>query len=180
MKRRMKSILLLTLVSILGLTLVACGGDKPEEPEIVAQEEQEDEDEHTHDAPFEWRGTYEFEEGEYKIKFNKNDGDAHMAMGFLKTDAQIDDFEHHAAHMMDEDSVMEDVEKDGIFEAKHEYAYELELNNETAEFTFTIAEGEYYVFTEHFPEEFDLEIVDADGNVLEATDTKEYDEDYEI
>lgn len=181
MKKTLRGILLLVLVLALGVSMVACGDkekaeDPVEEPEVVAEEAGEEE--HTHDAPYEWRGTYAFEEGEYTIKFNKNDGDAHMAVGFLKTDAPIDDFEHHAAHMMGEDAGLEHVEKDGTFEAKHEYAYELELNKETAEFKFTIAEGEYFLFTEHLPEEFDLEIIDAEGNVLEATDAQEYDEDF--
>ena len=161
MKKMIRKFLLLSLLVSLSVGITGCSQDKAEE------------DDHHHDIPFEWSGLYEFEDGEYIIRFNENEGDESMLISFIRKDLNISDLEHHAIHVMEASAV--EVEKDGEFIAESEYTYKLELNNDTAEFRFTLEEaGEYYLFMEHMPEEFDLEILDANGNVLVASEQTEY------
>lgn len=192
MNKFVKKLVLLGLIASIGATMVACGSDDKEvakdEPAVVEEvekeevEETESEEGHTHEAPFEWSGKMSFNEGEeYTLKFNSNDEKEEViTIGFLRTDANIDDIEHHAAHMMDHEVEKEHFHIGEDFHAEHEYAYELALEGGTGEIKFNTHEGEYYVFLEHMPEEFNLEILDAEGNQVEISEEKVYEEGTEI
>ena len=119
MKKMIRKFLLLSLLVSLSVGITGCSQDKAEE------------DDHHHDIPFEWSGLYEFEDGEYIIRFNENEGDESMLISFIRKDLNISDLEHHAIHVMEASAV--EVEKDGEFIAESEYTYKLELNNDTAE-----------------------------------------------
>lgn len=184
MNKLTKKLILLGVAASLGTTMVACG-DKAEEKEDVVLEEVEEQaegtEEHTHTVPFEWMAKMKFDKGgKYTIKVNKNEGDQTANIGFLRADADIDEPDHHGAHMMDHESKKEHVHFGETLKAKHEYAYEIDMGGEAGELTLEIEEGEYYVFFEHLPEEFDLEIIDADGNVIEATDVETFEEGDEV
>lgn len=176
MKRFLRSLLLMGLVLSLGLTMLACSPQKTDVE--TAQDHDEEEDHHHHDIPYEWSGIFEFEEGNYTMKFNKNEGDESILVAFISTAGSITDMEHHAAHVMEAEAI--DVEKDGDFIAENEYTYKLDLNEDRTEFKFEVeTPGEYYVFTEHLPEEFDMEILNEEGEVLEADNPTEYEGDHD-
>lgn len=161
MKKMIQKFMLVGLVIALSAGIIGCSQGGAEE------------DDHHHDIPFEWSGLYEFEDGQYTISFNENEGDESMLISFIKADSSISDLEHHAIHVME--AIAIEVEKDGEFVAQSEYTYKLGLKNDTAEFSFTLEEaGSYYLFMEHMPEEFDLEIVDASGQILIASEQVEY------
>ncbi|MGN9164316.1 hypothetical protein ACTNDY_03375 [Tissierellaceae bacterium HCP3S3_D8] len=188
MEKNLRNLLLMCLVLTLALTVVGCSKGEEKKPEnetdVVAQDgenveggqEEQDHDEeedHHHDIPYEWSGIFEFAEGTHTIKFNKNEGDESILVAFISADGSIKDMEHHAAHVMDAEAV--DVEKDGSFEAENEYTYKLDLKSESAEFKFDVKEpGKYYVFTEHLPQEFDMEILNPEGQALEVENPTEY------
>lgn len=174
MKRFLRSLLLMAMVLSLGLTMIACSAEK----DVVGATNDGGEEDHHHDIPYEWSGIFQFAEGDHTVKFNKNDGDESILLAFISTAGTIADMEHHAAHVMESEAV--DVEKDGSFTAENEYTYKLDLENETAEFKFTVkTPGEYYLFTEHLPAEFDMEILSPEGEILEADSPTEYDGDHE-
>jgi len=191
MKKLLRNILLLGLILALGLTVVGCskdegkeekkvGVEQAEEPEqsTESEEAEENEEDHHHDIAYEWSGIYEFKEGDHTVKFNKNEGDESILVAFISADGNIKDIEHHAAHVMEAEA--KDVEKDGDFVAENEYTYKLALNKEAAEFKFKVEKpGKYYVFTEHMPEEFDMEILNADGEALKADKPTVYEGDHD-
>ena len=171
MKKFLCNLLLMCLILALGLTAVACTADDGEEAANGSED-------HHHDINYEWSGIFELAEGTYTIKFNKNEGDESILVAFISSEGGITDIEHHAAHVMEAEAI--DVDKGASFTAENEYTYNLDLNNETAEFEFEMeAPGKYYVFTEHLPEEFDMEILNSDGEVLEAAEPTEYEGDHD-
>ena len=168
MKKNLRGLLLMCLILAMGLTVVACTTDDGDD---------HDEDHH-HDLNYEWSGIFELGEGTHTIKFNKNEGDESILVAFISSEGSITDIEHHAAHVMEAEAI--DVAKETSFTAENEYTYDLELNSETAEFEFEMeAPGKYYVFTQHLPEEFDMEILNSDGEVLTADEPTEYEGDHD-
>lgn len=190
MKKVLRNVLLLGLILALGLTVVGCNKNEEKEESKVEEtaakenvekeneEKENTEEDHHHDIPYEWSGIYEFAEGDHTIKFNKNEGDESILVAFISTDGNIKDMEHHAAHVMEAEA--KDVEKDGNFVAENEYTYKLALNKEGAEFKFKVEKpGKYYVFTEHMPEEFDMEIFNADGEAIKVDNPTVYESDHD-
>ncbi len=176
-----KKLLLLGVAASLGTTMVACSQEGAKAPETTKKVEQEAETEHSHALSFEWRGKMAFEEGEYTLKFNKNDGENMVNIGFLKEDGRdIHDVEHDAIHMMEHDSKKDHLHLGEKFHAEHFNAYEIELNGKTGVVQFDIHEGEYQVFFQHMPEEFDLEILDAKGEKVEVIEEEVYEEGTEL
>lgn len=181
MKKFLRSLMLMCLILSLGLTAVACttdnGGDAANGSEDYDHDHDDDEDHH-HEINYEWSGIFELEEGTHTIKFNKNEGDESILVAFISSEGSITDIEHHASHVMEAEAI--DVAKDASFTAENEYAYDLELNNQTAEFEFEMElPGRYYVFTQHLPEEFDMEILNPEGEVLTADEPTEYEGDHD-
>lgn len=179
MKRSLRTLLILCLVLALSVVLVGCSNDAQKAANDAEGEEHHDdhdhEEHHHHDICYEWSGIFEFEEGKYTMKFNKNDGDDSILVAFISADSGIKDIEHHAIHVMEAEA--KEVEKDGSFVAENEYTYKLELNGEPAEFEFELEKpGRYYVFTEHMPEEFDMQILNADGEEIKAENPKVYED----
>lgn len=181
MKKSLRTLLILCLVLTLSLVLVGCTNDAEKAgSDVEAGEEHDhdhdhDDDHHHHDICYEWSGIFEFEEGKYTMKFNKNDGDESILVAFISADSGIKDIEHHAIHVMEAEA--KEVKKDASFVAENEYTYNLELNKEAAEFEFELEKpGKYYIFTEHMPEEFDMQILNADGEELKAEDPKVYED----
>ncbi|WP_041720268.1 hypothetical protein [Alkaliphilus metalliredigens] len=164
-----KKLSILFGVALLMLVLVACGSN---EEEVNTAEDD------GHEIPYEWSGVYTFEEDTYTLKFNKNEGDESCMIAFISKESGITDIEHHAIHIMEAD--MEDIAADSHFVAKDEYGYNLILNPDTSNFTIDMEKsGEYFLFVEHFPEEFDLQVLDSSGNELMAKDMVEYEGDHQ-
>lgn len=179
MKKFLRVLLLMFLVLALGITAIACTTDDEGDHDHDHEEhDHDDEHGHHHDINYEWSGIYELGEGTHRIKLNKNEGDESILVAFISSEGSISDIEHHAAHVMEAEAI--DVAKDASFTAENEYTYNLDLNNETAEFEFEMeSPGNYYVFTQHLPEEFDMEILNPDGEVLEADEQTEYEGDHD-
>ncbi|QOY35044.1 hypothetical protein AWH56_020385 [Anaerobacillus isosaccharinicus] len=95
-----------------------------------------------------------------------------MLMAFILENKNITDLEHHAAHLFEAEA--EEVKQNQQFQAKHEFVYNLILNQESTKFTFSIEEsGSYRIFTEHHPEEFQMKITKSTG-VVNPEDPIEY------
>ncbi len=176
MNKFTKKLVLMGVVASMGVTMVACGEKAPAKDPAVVEESGEA---HTHAVPFEWMAKMNFDkEGTYTIKINKNEGEALANIGFLKADT--DEPEHSGAHMMDHESKKDHIHLGETLKAEHEYAYEIEMDGNTGEVKLEIAPNEYFVFFQHLPEEFDLEIIDPDGNKLEAKDIQTFQDGDEV
>ncbi len=128
------------------------------------------------DYPFEWSGEYTLEEGTYTFEFQESH-DPSCAVAFLLNEGSMDEILHHAHHVMEAD--METVEPMGSFTATADFAYDLTLDPDGTTFSFEVQEtGEYVVFLEHFPHEFDLKILDSQGDELQARNPVEHVDDH--
>lgn len=188
MNKITKKLILLGVVASLGTAMVACGEKEEapkDEPAVEAEAEDTEEAdagaEHSHTLAFEWRGKVAFEDGKYTLKFNKNDGEETINIGFLNDDGRdVHDMEHDGVHMMDKDSKKEHHHLGDTFHAEHFNAYEIDLEGKTGEVTIDVHKGEYQIFLQHMPEEFDFEILDAEGNKVEILDSEVYEEGTEL
>lgn len=157
------------LVMILAgcLLLVGCGG---------ADQSGGHAHDHEHgDLPYEWSGEYSLAAGSYTLEFQES-GDPSCDIAFIMNDGDMDDLAHHAHHVMEAE--METVPAGGHFTAQADYAYTLTLNPDQTTITFDLEEaGDYVIFLEHFPHEFNLKLLDENGNELTATNPQEYEDD---
>ncbi|MGI6679862.1 MAG: hypothetical protein ACOX2Q_12705 [Dehalobacterium sp.] len=170
--KRTKALLILACILMLTLTmaLAGCGGEEPDDvtggdnneagqTNGDANGEGNPEAEHAHGA-YEWIGEYELKAGTYLFHFGAS-ADATMDVGFIKMGDNITDIEHHAAHLMETDK--EEIKQDSEFEAKPDYAYTFEMNEDHGHINFTIKEdGTYAIVTEHMPHESNMQIFDKD------------------
>lgn len=178
MRKGFSRLLLVCLILALGLSVVGCSPKKNDVNVGLEQDDIQGEGIDHHDIPYEWSGIFEFGEGVHTIKFKKNEGDESILVAFISTESNISDMEHHAAHVMEAEAI--DVEKDGKFIAENEYTYNLDLKKELAEFQFEIeSPGRYYVFTEHLPSEFQMEVLNPEGEVLKIDSPTEYEGDHD-
>ncbi len=162
----MKKYFLLVFIMIGCLLLVGCGG---------GDETGGHTDDHEHgDLPYEWSGEYPLEAGTYTLDFQQS-GDPSCNIAFIINEGDMDDLAHHAHHVMEAD--METVEAGGHFTAWPDYAYKLTLNPDQTLITFDLEEaGDYVIFLEHFPHEFDLKFIDGSGRELTAANPQEYED----
>ncbi|UNC93112.1 hypothetical protein [Candidatus Contubernalis alkaliaceticus] len=137
-------------------------------------------DDHGHDhgdLPFEWSGEFTFELGVYNLEFMES-GDPSCDIAFVLNEGDMEDIAHHAHHILEEEDITE-IQPGGDFIALPDYGYTLVLNPDQTTITFEITEaGEYVVFLEHFPSEFDLKVLDSSGNELTAKNPVEYEDDH--
>ncbi len=168
----------LVILGVLLLLAAGCGagyGTVAGDENGPAVEYVDDDYECEHDElPYEWSGEFYFEPGSYTFEFGESD-DPSCAVAFMIVDADMDDIAHMAIYVME--AHMDTVAPGGSFKAEPEYGYILDLNPDGTTFTFEIEEeGEYALFTEHFPHEFDLRVVDSEGNELLPENPVEYEE----
>lgn len=82
-----------------------------------------------------------------------------MDVGFIRMGTNVTDLDHHASHLMVTEK--ETIKQESEFEAKPDYAYTFEMNEDHGHINFTIAEdGTYAIVTEHFPSESNMQIFD--------------------
>ena len=166
-----KILVLLTLLFVAMFLITGCGQDTAAPAESNHDHDHGDGDDHGHehgDEPYEWSGVFTFAEGSYVMHFQES-GDPSIAVVFLLDEGDRAGSDHMAYHIMEAE--LEAVPADGEFEALSEYGYNLMLNHDETITTFVIPEaGDYLLYLEHFPEEFDLVIKDAAGNEMAATD----------
>lgn len=94
-----------------------------------------------------------------------------MELVFVLAEGSRDDGDHMAYHIFEAE--METVPADGSFEAMPDYGYQLMLNPGATTITFSVSEpGDYLLYMEHMPVEFDLKIYDANGEELVAQDAR--------
>lgn len=129
---------------------------------------------HQHgDLPYEWSAEYSLEQGEYKLKFSESN-DSSCMIAFVKNGENRDSVEHLAQHVMEATGIA-DIMPDTNFIVEPDYAYNLILNPEGTEFTFEIkTANEYLTFTEHIALEFDMQIIDKNGNIVPAQNVLDY------
>ena len=134
-------------------------------------------DGHSHDhdhgeEPYEWSGVFAFEAGTYTMHFEES-GDPSIEVVFMLGSGDRDHDDHMAYHIWEHE--MKPVEAGGSFEVEVNHVYLLALNPDHTDITFTITEaGDYLVYMEHFPWEFDLKILNSDGEEIVPTDIVEY------
>lgn len=157
---KLKNLLLILSLSIL-VGLVGCNQtDGSNEEDLVQNpvlEEEHEDNDHAH-GEYEWIGEYELKAGKYLFHFGASP-DETMDVGFIKMGDNVTDLDHHASHLMVTEK--ETIKQDSEFEAKPDYAYTFEMNEDHGHINFTIAEdGTYAIVTEHFPSESSMEIFD--------------------
>lgn len=154
-----KKFLLLVLSLVLSFSLIACNQKTEKVEEAHEHHEEHDHDhEHSH-GEFEWIGEFDLKAGDYILHFGASP-DETMKVAFVKLGTNIEDLEHHAAHVMDTEA--EEIKEGSSFEAKPDYAYTLLMDPEHGHFGFTIAEdGTYAIVTEHMPSENNLQVFDS-------------------
>lgn len=161
-----KHLVFLSLLLVVLLMVVGCNQESASVPH--------DHDHgHEHgDGLYEWSGAFTFEKGTYTMHF-KESGDPSITVAFLFNEGEREDSDHHAYHILEAE--LEEVAANGKFEALPDFGYNLTLDPEETVTSFVITEpGEYLVYTEHFPEEFDLVIADDSGSALSPKDEKAY------
>ena len=174
----MKKYFILSVI-VIGLLIIAgCGGQDTAAPDQTPDDTPDfDHDSHDHEhgeLPYEWSGEYSFEMGTYTLTFEES-GDPSCDIAFLLNEGHMDDIAHLAHHIMEE--YMEQVQPGESFTVVPDYGYTLVLNPDQTSFTFEITEaGDYVVFLEHFPHEFDLKVLDSGGNEAEAKNPVEYED----
>lgn len=195
----MKTVVIIALGCLVSLGLVACSAGEEKgtpneeafEAEVVdAETEVESKDEpavenevadaeeegidHHDELPYEWSASYPLEQGTYSLVFNQNEfGDESMRIAYILENHNITDLEHHAAHLIESNA--EEVKENTEFQAKHEYVYNLLLNEDQTQFTFTIEKaGTYAIFTEHHPHEFAMTITGESGDEILPQNPTEY------
>jgi len=166
-----KNFVLLVLLLVAMFIVFGCGQEAAAPVESDHNHDHADGDDHGHehgDDPYEWSGIFTFAEGPYVMQFQES-GDPSIAVVFLLDEGDRDGSDHMAYHIMEAE--LEAVPAGGEFEAASEYGYSLLLNPDETVTTFNISEaGDYLLYLEHFPEEFDLVVKDAAGNEVAARD----------
>ncbi len=187
-----RNLMMLTVLVIGLLVVTGCAGGVADQAQEFDEEqvatndevegtgtefEEESADEHDcdleHDQlPFEWSGQVSFAADTYTLEFKESD-DPSMCVLFMLEEGDLERSEVYAHHIWEAE--MEPVEAGEHFEALIDYGYDLQLNAGETTFTFEIAEaGEYLLFAEHMPEEFDLKIYDAEGKEVFPEHEKVY------
>lgn len=127
---------------------------------------------HHDDLPYEWKGEYHFhEETTYTVTTSAEDPEP-LTLGFIQEGENIEDVEHHAAHMMEAEDI-DQITTNATFQAEHEYAYTL---RDSTSYTFTIEAGTYAVFLNQDPAEHQVSITNDQQETLEAQQEAYYDE----
>ena len=161
-------LIVMSLVLLLSMAVVGCGAEENEDADAkgsqgTEQTAAQDEEGHAHGV-YEWMGEFEFEAGTYLFHFGESE-DETMDVGFIKMGANITDLDHHAAHLMETEK--EFIKQESTFEAKPDYAYTLEMNEDHGHIYFEIKEdGTYAIVTEHMPHESNMQIFDENENEI--------------
>ena len=127
---------------------------------------------HTHghehgDLPYEWSATYEVEAATYRLVFEESEHDPAILVAFFRERDNFDDVAHYAYHAMERGG--QAITEGSRFTVQEGAAYNLILNPEGSSYSVEFTEaGRYVLFTEHFAWEFNMKLLDADGNEIEA------------
>jgi len=174
-----KSLILVTLFLVFALLFCGCAQDTAilanetvdETPDEEPEAEHQCDLDHDH-YPFEWSGEISFSAGLYNLKFEES-GDPSIEIIFISSEGNLEDSEIFAHHVWEAEKEL--VEAGESFTALYDYGYKLMLDPEGTSFTFEVIEaGDYLVFTEHLPEEFQMQITNLDGEMLTPNWDKEY------
>ncbi len=128
---------------------------------------------HDHgDEPYEFSGIFALEKGTYTMEFQES-GDPSIEIAFVSDGENRGHSDHIAHHIWEED--MEALSAGESFTVELNKVYTLELKPNATIYTFNIAEtGEYLLYLEHMPWEFDLKFYDQNGKEVVPVDTVEY------
>lgn len=146
---------LLAAFLVCGLTLTGCANSTEKKAEETKQTTKEDDH-----GSVEWIGQYEFEAGkEYGLAFDKSK-DKSVMVSFTNLESKIEELDHHVEHVMG--SKPEEIKlSNHDIDVKNDYAYKLELKEDTVHYHITVPKtGKYAVGLEHAPKELNFKIVD--------------------
>ena len=161
---KLKNVLLILALSIF---VILGGCAKPVDNH--EEEHSHGEEGHAH-GEYEWIGEFELKAGKYLFHFGASP-DETMDVGFIKMGDNVTDLDHHASHLMVTEK--ETIKQESEFEAKPDYAYTFEMNEDHGHINFTIADdGTYAIVTEHFPGESNMQIFDE--NQVEILPIREH------
>ena len=139
---------------------------------VVGHDHGHDHDHDHGEDPYEWSGIFSFDEGSYIMEF-KDSGDPSVEMAFMPDEGDRNHSDHMAYHVWEEE--MQQLSTQDTFEVELFSGYRLELNPEGTDISFIIAEdGEYLLYLEHMPWEFNLKIYDVNGLEVAPKDEVEY------
>ena len=130
--------------------------------------------------PFEWSGVYELAAGTYRLVL-QNGPDPAMGASFRA----VRDATETGMRTAVEPAVLtfssEEVElQSGDTMTPSDSLYSLNLEGDSLVYKLQVPQaGSYALFTEHHPDEFQAYVSDAQGNRLEALQTREYKPDHE-
>jgi hypothetical protein len=166
----MKKSLVLTALLLMGLMLIVGCAEEP----VTIDHVHTDGDDHGHEhgeEPYEWSGIFVFTEETYTMEFQES-ADSSVEIVIMPDAGDRGFSDHIAYHIWEED--MLPVAAGGSFEVPTEQGYILSLNPDATDFTFTVSEaGEYLVYMEHMPHEFDLKFYDSSGQEMVPVDPVE-------
>ncbi|SCZ01258.1 energy-coupling factor ABC transporter permease [Alkaliphilus peptidifermentans] len=124
---------------------------------------------HEHDDElFEWHGIVDLEEGSHQLIFEESE-DKYVNIVFLKHEDHLEE-EHQHEEELAEGIIEEGVAtltKENTIVIRDKVGYKLELDETQTIYQITVdEEGEYIIFLEHHPDEFDMKLISSDGQEL--------------
>lgn len=166
-----KSLALVAILIAMMMMFTGCGEETA--PADQYDHEHNSGNDHDHgEEPYEWSGVFSFDKGSYLMEF-KESGDSSVEMIFMPDEENRDHSDHIAYHVWEEE--MQQLSAQDTFEVELYSGYRLELDPEGTDVSFIIAEdGEYLIYMEHMPREFDLKIYDVNGLEIVPKDGVEY------
>lgn len=120
------------------------------------------------DEAFEWHGLVQLQQGSYQLVFEEADDDS-IDMVILKhedhLEAEHDGEEKEALEVLEENIIL--VSKDNLIVISDKTGYRLELEEKQTIYNVEVEEaGEYILFLQHHPSEFDMKLIAAGGAVV--------------
>lgn len=172
----MKPKILTGMLFVLLVALLVAACSPAQQGAVPGPEGKTDEHGHVHgEDPYEWSGEYVLPAGRYTLEFQESPDDPSCMVAFLLKQGRQADLEHLAYHIMEEDAPQ--VPAGGSFQAKDQYAFDLQLNPEGTAFSIEVAEGgTYLIFTQHFAWEFAMKIYDAAGREVPVSNPTNHSE----
>ena len=125
--------------------------------------------------PFEWSGLFEFVAGDYRLVL-KPGPDPAMNLNFhtaseASENAMRDTVEQSVLVFSDDEVPLQT----GAVIEPGDQLSQINLEGDALEYVLRVPEaGNYVLFTEHHPDEFEAYVIDAQGNRVDATYSREY------
>jgi len=124
-------------------------------------------------APYEWSGVYTLKKGTYIYNFDASDEEA-MNLGVISYSGN--NYEKATAEFSQLLETVQSISAGQEINVDKDSSYTLQLNPNGTKFTITIAnDGDYLFYTQHNPEEMNMQLIDGNNTVLTADIKEELD-----